>query len=173
MALAWPGPPWRDGWTRELVDTSFLLEKDATLAIITSKDSAGLEVLRHSTAHLLAQAVQALFPEAQVTIGPVIEDGFYYDFAFKRPFTPEDLVAIEAKMKSLAAEDLPVERRVLPRDAAVKYFSDLGESYKAEIVTAIPPDQDISLYGQGAGLTCAAVPTCHPRASSRLLSSPS
>lgn len=133
----------------ELVDTSFLLEKDATLAIITSKDSAGLEVLRHSTAHLLAQAVQALFPEAQVTIGPVIEDGFYYDFAFKRPFTPEDLVAIEAKMKSLAAEDLPVERRVLPRDAAVKYFSDLGESYKAEIVTAIPPDQDISLYGQG------------------------
>ena len=133
----------------ELVDTSFLIEQDARLSIVTSKDPAGLEVLRHSTAHLLAQAVQSLFPDAQVTIGPVIEDGFYYDFAFKRPFTPEDLVAIEARMKELVAADLPVERRVMSRDAAVKFFTDLGERYKAEIIAAIPADQEISLYGQG------------------------
>ena len=132
-----------------LVDTSYVIDRDARLAIITAKDPAGLEVLRHSTAHLLAQAVQSLFPEAQVTIGPVIEDGFYYDFAFKRPFTPEDLVAIEARMKELAAADLPVERRVMSRDAAVKFFSDIGERYKAEIIAAIPADQEISLYGQG------------------------
>jgi threonyl-tRNA synthetase len=135
----------------QLVDTSYLIEQDARLSIITSKDPAGLEVLRHSTAHLLAQAVQSLFPEAQVTIGPVIEDGFYYDFAFKRPFTPEDLAAIEARMKELVAADLPVERRVMSRDAAVKFFTDLGEHYKAEIIAAIPTDQEISLYGQGYG----------------------
>jgi len=132
-----------------LVDTSYMIEEDAGLAIITAKDPAGLELLRHSTAHLLAQAVQSLFPEAQVTIGPVIEDGFYYDFAFKRPFTPEDLAAIEARMKELVAADLPVERRVMTRDAAVAYFKGIGEHYKAEIIAAIPADQEISLYGQG------------------------
>ncbi|MEO7387081.1 MAG: threonine--tRNA ligase, partial [Gammaproteobacteria bacterium] len=132
-----------------LVDTSYVIDRDARLAIITAKDAAGLEVLRHSTAHLLAQAVQSLFPDAQVTIGPVIEDGFYYDFAFKRPFTPDDLTAIEVRMKELVAADLPVERRVMSRDAAVKFFSDLGERYKAEIIAAIPGDQEISLYGQG------------------------
>ena len=137
-----------------LVDTSYLIEQDARLAIITPKDPAGLEVLRHSTAHLLAQAVQSLFPDAQVTIGPTIEDGFYYDFAFKRPFTPEDLAAIEVRMKELVAADLPVERRVMSRDAAVKFFTDLGERYKAEIIAAIPADQDISLYGQGHGEGC-------------------
>jgi len=138
----------------QLVDTSYLIEQDARLAVVTSKDPAGLEVLRHSTAHLLAQAVQSLFPEAQVTIGPVIEDGFYYDFAFKRPFTPEDLAAIEVRMRELVAADLPVERRVMSRDAAVAFFTDLGERYKAEIIAAIPADQDISLYGQGHGEGC-------------------
>jgi threonyl-tRNA synthetase len=133
----------------QLVDTSYVIESDSRVSIVTAKDPAGLEVLRHSTAHLLAQAVQSLFPDAQVTIGPVIEDGFYYDFAFKRPFTPEDLAAIEARMKELAAADLPVERRVMSRDAAVRFFSDLGERYKAEIIAAIPADQEISLYGQG------------------------
>jgi threonyl-tRNA synthetase len=133
----------------QLVDTSYVIESDSRVSIVTAKDPAGLEVLRHSTAHLLAQAVQSLFPDAQVTIGPVIEDGFYYDFAFKRPFTPEDLAAIEARMKELAAADRPVERRVMSRDAAVRYFSDLGERYKAEIIAAIPADQEISLYGQG------------------------
>ena len=133
----------------QLVDTSFLIGQDARLSIITSKDPAGLEVLRHSTAHLLAQAVQSLFPDAQVTIGPVIEDGFYYDFAFKRPFTPEDLTAIETRMKELVMADLPVERREMSRDAAVRFFTDLGERYKAEIIAAIPADQAISLYGQG------------------------
>ncbi|MDH4022445.1 MAG: threonine--tRNA ligase [Gammaproteobacteria bacterium] len=133
----------------QLVDTSYLIDQDARLAIITPKDPAGLEVLRHSTAHLLAQAVQSLFPEAQVTIGPVIEDGFYYDFAFERPFTPEDLAAIEARMKELAAAGLPIERRVMSRDEAIRHFKALGEHYKAEIIAAIPADQEISLYGQG------------------------
>jgi len=133
----------------QLVDTSYVIESDSRVSIVTAKDPAGLEVLRHSTAHLLAQAVQSLFPDAQVTIGPVIEDGFYYDFAFKRPFTPENLAAIEARMKELAAADLAVERRVMSRDAAVRFFSDLGERYKAEIIAAIPADQEISLYGQG------------------------
>ncbi|MBL8202516.1 MAG: threonine--tRNA ligase [Chromatiales bacterium] len=133
----------------QLVDTSYVIDRDSRLAVVTAKDPAGLEVLRHSTAHLLAHAVQSLFPDAQVTIGPVIEDGFYYDFAFKRPFTPEDLAAIEARMKELAAADLPVERRVMSRDAAIRFFTDLGEKYKAEIIAAIPADQEISLYGQG------------------------
>ena len=133
----------------QLVDTAFLIEHDSRLSIVTAKDPAGLEVLRHSTAHLLAQAVQSLFPDAQVTIGPVIEDGFFYDFAYKRPFTPEDLAAIEAKMGELSAADLQVERRVLSRDAAVQFFRNLGEHYKAEIIESIPADQDISLYGQG------------------------
>src|SRR5438270_12379563 len=112
-----------------LVDTSYVVDRDASLAIITEKDADGLDVIRHSTAHLLAYAVKELFPEAQVTIGPVIENGFYYDFSYKRPFTPEDLAAIEAKMAELAKKDEPVVRRVLPRDAAVEYFQGIGEPY--------------------------------------------
>src|SRR5947207_7407159 len=133
----------------KLVDTSYLIDHDAALAIVTDKDAEGLEVLRHSTAHLLAYAVKELFPEAQVTIGPVIENGFYYDFAYKRPFTPEDLAAIEAKMVELAKKDEKVERRVLPRDEAVAYFKSLGEAYKAEIIASIPAGEDVSLYREG------------------------
>jgi threonyl-tRNA synthetase len=133
----------------KIVDTSYVIDTDAPVAIITDKDQEGLEIIRHSTAHLLAQAVKQLFPEAQVTIGPVIEDGFYYDFSFKRPFTPEDLAAIEARMKELAAADQQVNRRVMSRDAAVKFFRDQGELYKAEIIASIPDKEEISLYGQG------------------------
>ncbi|MFO1392640.1 MAG: threonine--tRNA ligase [Steroidobacteraceae bacterium] len=133
----------------KLVDTSFLIERDAALAIVTAKDPEGLEIIRHSTAHLLAQAVQAIYPDAQVTIGPVIEDGFYYDFAFSRPFTPEDLAMFEAKMHEIAKADLEVERRVMPRDEAVGLFKGIGEHYKAEIIASIPAGEDISLYGQG------------------------
>src|SRR5690554_5360374 len=115
------------------VDTSYVIEKDAQLAILTDRSDEGLEVLRHSTAHLLAQAVKELFPDAQVTIGPVIEDGFYYDFAYERPFTPEDLEAIEKKMQELVDADLPVSRRILSRNEAVDYFRSIGEEYKAEI----------------------------------------
>ncbi|MGD9787231.1 MAG: threonine--tRNA ligase [Sulfuricellaceae bacterium] len=132
-----------------LVDTSFRIESDSDLAIVTDKDAEGLEIIRHSTAHLLAQAVKELFPEAQVTIGPVIEDGFYYDFAFKRGFTPEDLEAIEKKMAELAKRDLPVTRKEMPRDEAVAYFKSIGEAYKAEIIESIPADQVLSLYTQG------------------------
>ena len=138
------------GESARLVDTSFRIEQDTPLAIITEKDAAGLDVIRHSTAHLLAYAVKELFPEAQVTIGPTIEDGFYYDFAYKRPFTPEDLEAIEKKMGELAKKDEKVERKVLPRDEAVAYFKHLGEHYKAEIIESIPADQDVSLYSEGA-----------------------
>jgi len=137
------------GHTR-LVDTSHLIEADESLAIVTAKDPDGLDLIRHSTAHLLAYAVKELFPEAQVTIGPVIENGFFYDFAYKRPFTPEDLAAIEKKMGELAAKDEKVTRRVLPRDEAVKYFKDMGEAYKAEIIGSIPEGQDVSLYREGA-----------------------
>jgi threonyl-tRNA synthetase len=133
----------------QLVDTSHVIASDTSLAIVTDKDPDGLEIIRHSTAHLLAQAVKELFPEAQVTIGPVIEDGFYYDFAFKRPFTPEDLAAIEAKMTELAQADQTVNRRVMPRDEAVKFFRSQGEIYKAEIIAGIPEKEEISLYGQG------------------------
>jgi len=133
----------------KLVDTSFLLDQDAHVAIVTAKDADGLEIIRHSTAHLLAQAVQSVYPDAQVTIGPVIEDGFYYDFAFSRPFTPEDLAKFEAKMHELARADLKVERRVMPRDEAVETFQRIGEHYKAEIIASIPANEDISLYGQG------------------------
>jgi len=133
----------------KLVDMSYLIEADAKLAIVTDKDPDGLEVIRHSTAHLLAQAVKQLFPEAQVTIGPVIEDGFYYDFAYQRPFTTEDLAAIEKRMAELAQADEKVTRRVMPRDAAVKFFRDQGEIYKAEIIAGIPDKEEISLYGQG------------------------
>ena len=132
-----------------LVDTSHLIREDARLRIITSKDPEGLEILRHSTAHLLAQAVQSIYPRAQVTIGPVIEDGFYYDFAFERPFTPEDLEQFETKMRELVKADQPVHRRVLSRDAAIAHFQSIGEHYKAEIIAAIPAGEEISLYGQG------------------------
>ncbi len=138
------------GETARVVDTSYRIDADTQLAIITEKDAAGLDVIRHSTAHLLAYAVKELFPEAQVTIGPVIEDGFFYDFSYKRPFTPEDLQAIEKKMGELAKKDEKVERRVLPRDEAVAYFKSLGEHYKAEIIESIPADQDVSLYSEGA-----------------------
>ncbi len=133
----------------KVVDTSFQMTVDSALSIITAKDADGLEVIRHSTAHLLAYAVKELFPEAQVTIGPVIEHGFFYDFSYKRPFTPEDLLAIEKKMTALAALDEAVTRRVLPRDEAVSYFKNLGEHYKAEIIQSIPADQDVSLYSEG------------------------
>ncbi len=133
-----------------LVDTSHLISADAKLAIITDKDADGLDLIRHSTAHLLAYAVKELFPEAQVTIGPMIENGFYYDFAYSRPFTPEDLATIEKRMAELAKKDLPVTRKVLPRDEAVAYFKSLGEKYKAELIEAIPADQDVSLYSEGA-----------------------
>ncbi|WP_131778110.1 threonine--tRNA ligase [Legionella bozemanae] len=132
-----------------LVDTSFLIENDCALVILTEKQEESLEVIRHSTAHLLAQAVKSLFPTAQVTIGPVIEDGFYYDFAFQRPFTPEDLDVIEAKMVELAKANYPVTRRELPRDEAIKYFKSIGEEYKAKIIADIPEDEVLSLYKQG------------------------
>jgi threonyl-tRNA synthetase len=133
----------------QLVDTSFTITADATLAIVTAKDEDGLEVIRHSTAHLLAQSVKQLYPEAQVTIGPVIEDGFFYDFAYERAFTPEDLERIEQRMAELAKQDMVVERSVMERDEAVKYFKGQGETYKAEIIESIPTDEAIGLYGQG------------------------
>jgi threonyl-tRNA synthetase len=133
----------------KVVDTSFKMTATCALSIVTGKDAEGLEVIRHSTAHLLAYAVKELFSDAQVTIGPVIEHGFFYDFSYKRPFTPEDLVAIEKKMSQLSSLDEPVSRRVLPRDEAVAYFKSLGEHYKAEIIQSIPADQDVSLYRAG------------------------
>lgn len=132
-----------------LVDTSFRVEADAELAIVTDKSPEALEIIRHSTAHLLAQAVKELYPEAQVTIGPVVENGFYYDFAFKRGFTEEDLAKIEARMQELAKRDIPLERSVLPRDEAAKFFRGIGEEYKAKIIEDIPANEDISLYRQG------------------------
>jgi threonyl-tRNA synthetase len=133
----------------KLVDLSHRIERDAHVAIVTEKGADGLALIRHSTAHLLAYAVKELFPDAQVTIGPVIENGFYYDFSYKRPFTPEDLAAIEKRMGELAAKNEPVERRVLPRDEAVAYFESLGEHYKAEIIASIPAGEDVSLYREG------------------------
>ncbi len=133
----------------KLVDASFLIDDDAEVAIITPKDEEGLEIIRHSAAHLLAQAVKELFPEAQITIGPVIEDGFYYDIAYERSFTPEDLEAIEKKMKALVKQDIPVERTVMGREEAIKLFRDLGEEYKAEIIESIPEGEELSLYRQG------------------------
>ena len=138
------------GPAARLVDLAHRLEADTQLAIVTDKDPDGLELIRHSTAHLLAYAVKELFPDAQVTIGPVIENGFYYDFSYKRPFTPEDLTAIEQRMAELARKDEKVERRVLPRDEAVAYFKGVGEHYKAEIVSSIPAGEEVSLYREGA-----------------------
>jgi threonyl-tRNA synthetase len=132
-----------------LVDLTFSIESDADVAIVTPRDSEGLDLIRHSTAHLLAQAVKALYPSAQVTIGPVIDDGFYYDFAFERPFTPEDLQSIEKKMEEIAAQGLEVRRSELPRDQAIGFFRGLGEEYKAEIIESIPEGQTLSLYTQG------------------------
>jgi len=132
-----------------VVDTSTLIDHDARLSIVTDRDPEALDIIRHSTSHLMANAVQELFPDAQVTIGPVIEDGFYYDFAYKRPFSTDDLAAIEKRMAEIAAKDLPVQRRVMPRDAAVEHFKSIGEHYKAEIIAAIPSNEPISLYGQG------------------------
>jgi len=132
-----------------LVDASHRIERDASLAIVTDKDPEGLELIRHSAAHLLAYAVKELFPEAQVTIGPVIENGFYYDFAYKRPFTPEDLEAIEKRMAELAKKDIPVAREEWNRDEAVKFFESIGEKYKAEIIASIPAQEGISLYREG------------------------
>jgi len=132
----------------KLVDTSFLVEVESDVSIITDKDKEGLEIIRHSTAHLLAHAVKELFPDAQVTIGPVIEDGFYYDFSYKRPFTPQDLQDIEKRMVEIAKRDIQVTRQVMPRDKAVDFFRNMGEQYKAEIISAIPEGEQISLYGQ-------------------------
>ncbi len=133
----------------KLMDTSCLIENDATVSLVTERSDEALEIIRHSAAHLLAQAVKQLYPDAQVTIGPVIEDGFYYDFAYTRPFTPEDLEKIEERMAELSAADLPVSRRVLGRDAAVEFFRGLGEDYKAQIIEGIPADEVLSLYRQG------------------------
>ncbi|HNA31022.1 MAG TPA: TGS domain-containing protein, partial [Thiobacillaceae bacterium] len=133
----------------KLVDTAFRIDGDAQLAIITDRDPEGVDLIRHSTAHLLAYAVKELFPDAQVTIGPVIEDGFYYDFSYKRPFTPEDLAAIEKRMGELAKKDLPVSREEWDRDQAVTFFQSIGEHYKAELIAAIPAGQTISLYREG------------------------
>ena len=134
----------------KLVDTSFRIEHDAQLAIVTEKSPEALDILRHSTAHLLAQATQRLFPDAQVTIGPVVDNGFYYDFARKTPFTPDDLAKIEAEMHKIVAEALPVERSVMAKDDAIRFFKDKGEIYKAQIIDdIIPPGEEISLYGQG------------------------
>ncbi|GAA4335350.1 threonine--tRNA ligase [Pigmentiphaga soli] len=138
-----------DGQPPSLVDTSFVIDRDARVSIVTGKDPEGLDLIRHSTAHLLAYAVKSLFPEAQVTIGPVIDNGFYYDFSYSRPFTPEDLAAIEAKMAELARKDEPVVREEWKRDDAVAFFESIGEKYKAEIIASIPADQTISLYREG------------------------
>src|SRR5690348_3515077 len=133
----------------KLVDTSHVVDHDAQVAIVTERDADGLEIIRHSTAHLLAHAVKELFPDAQVTIGPVIEDGFYYDFSYKRPFTPEDLAAIEKRMAEISARDLKVERKVWDRSDAINFFKNQGEHYKAQIIESIPGDEDVSLYSQG------------------------
>src|SRR5690606_2516571 len=134
----------------KLVDVSHVIEHDAQVAVVTEKDPEGLDIIRHSTAHLLAYAVKELFPDAQVTIGPVIENGFYYDFAYKRPFTPEDLERIEARMREIAKRDEKVTREVWQRDDAVRFFESIGEKYKAEIISAIPADEPIGLYREGS-----------------------
>ena len=132
-----------------LVDLSYRIDADAALAIITDKNPEGIDILRHSCAHLLAQAVKELFTDVQVTIGPVVEDGFYYDFAYQRAFTPDDLIAIEARMQEITRRNLSVTREVWARDKAVEFFTGIGERYKAEIIGSIPADQEVSLYRQG------------------------
>jgi threonyl-tRNA synthetase len=132
-----------------LVDASHIIDVDSDLTIVTSRDDDGLEIIRHSSAHLMAQAVKQLYPDVQVTIGPVIDNGFYYDFASSKPFSSEDLSAIDKKMQELIKQDIPVERSVMPRDEAIKFFSDMGESYKAEIIQDLPEDEVLSLYKQG------------------------
>lgn len=154
-----------------LVDLSHVVDKDAEVAIVTGRDPEGLELIRHSTAHLMAQAVKELFPSAQVTIGPAIENGFYYDFSFERPFTPEDLKKIEARMDEIVKRDLPVERVEMARDEAVKFFLDMGEKYKAELIEAIPEGETISLYRQGDFIDLCRGPHVRRRASSRSTSS--
>ena len=133
----------------QLVDLSYEISEDTNLSIITSKSPESLDVIRHSTAHLLAQAVKTIFPDVQVTIGPVIEDGFYYDFSYKRPFTPEDLAKIEKKMSELAKQNLEINRKVMQRQAAIDYFESIGEKYKSEIISSIPEGEEVSLYEQG------------------------
>jgi len=133
----------------ELVDTSFVIDADAEVSLITARDEEGVDIIRHSTAHLMAMAVQDLFPGAQVTIGPTIDDGFYYDFAYERPFTPEDLEKIEKRMAELAKSNLPIERSVMSRPEAVKMFEEMGEKYKVEIIESIPGEEDLSFYKQG------------------------
>ncbi len=133
----------------KLVALGFKIGNDAQVAIVTDRDPEANDLLRHSTAHLLAHAVKELYPDAEVTIGPVIENGFYYDFAYKRPFTPEDLATIEKRMHEIAARNLPVERKTMARDEAVAFFKSIGEKYKAEIIASIPEKETISLYGQG------------------------
>jgi threonyl-tRNA synthetase len=150
-----------------LVDTSHRIAGDAKLAIVTDKDAEGLELIRHSTAHLLAYAVKELFPDAQVTIGPVIDNGFYYDFAYKRAFTPEDLAAIEKRMGELAKKDIPVAREEWKRDDAVEFFNRIGEKYKAEIIAGIPSSDDISLYREGDFIDLCRGPHVPSTASSR------
>lgn len=133
----------------ELVDASYSIESDASIEIVTNKSPEALDIIRHSTAHLLAQAVKQLYPNAQVTIGPVIDNGFYYDFAYERAFTPEDIEAINKRMLELVKENIAVTRSTMPRDEAVQYFEGLGETYKAEIISSIPEDEILSLYSQG------------------------
>lgn len=156
------------GGLTQTVDASYVISQDASLKIITAKDPEGLEIIRHSTAHLLAHAVKQLFPEAQVTIGPVIENGFYYDFAYKRPFTPEDLASIEKRMTELANKDERVVRRVLPRDAAVAFFKGLGEIYKAEIIASIPQVKRSRCTERATLKTSAVARMCPRRASSSI-----
>ena len=134
----------------KLVDRRFVIDKDATASIITDKDPEALDIIRHSTAHLMAQAVKELYPDAQVTIGPSIENGFYYDFSYKRPFTPEDLAAIEKRMDELVAKNIPIVRKEMKREDAMQYFLGLGEKYKAELIEAIPEGETISLFVHGA-----------------------
>ena len=167
LAKAALGRPRRHGRESRVVDTSFVIDHDERLAIVTDKDADGLEVIRHSTAHLLAYAVKELFPDAQVTIGPVIENGFYYDFSYKRPFTPEDLAAIEAKMAELAKKDEPVTRRVLPRDEAVAHFNAHGRGLQGrDHRRASRPARTSRSTARARSRTCAAARTCRARASS-------
>lgn len=148
----------------QIFDTSYLIEQDASLKIITDRDPEGLNIIRHSTAHLMAQAVKQLFPSAQVTIGPMIDNGFYYDFAYAHPFTPEDLEKIEKRMAELAKKDLPISRKVMSRVDAVKFFQSLGEDYKVQIIKELPETETISLMSKAILLIFAAVHMCRVRA---------